>query len=280
MKVRITILCENSVSSPLPVLGEHGFAAFIETDHGNYLFDTGQGLSLSNNAKYLKKDLSMINSVFLSHGHYDHTGGLAHVVKVKGRVHVFAHPDIFAKKYAAVKTNGQENKKYVGMQYERGELERLGTEFTLDTVCKEVAKDIYLTGEVPRLTDHEKGDARLLVEKEGAIFSDPLLDDQSLVIKTDQGLLIVLGCAHAGLINTLRHIGGHFSTERIHTIVGGTHLGFLTDDQLDKTIADLKNFDFKQLGASHCTGPKAAARLLQEIGDRFFFANAGTSLEV
>ncbi len=280
MKVRVTILCENSASPPLPVLGEHGFAAFIETGHGNYLFDTGQGLSLSHNAKYLKKDLSTINSVFLSHGHYDHTGGLTHVVKVKGRVQVFAHPDIFAKKYAAVKTNGQENKKYVGMQCERGELERLGAEFTLDTAGREVAKDIYLTGEVPRLTDYEKGDARLLVEKEGAIFSDPLLDDQSLVIKTDQGLLIVLGCAHAGLINTVRLISGHFTHERIHTIVGGTHLGFLTDDQLDKTIADLKHCDFQQLGASHCTGPKAAARLLQEFGDRFFFANAGTSLEV
>ena len=95
MKIRVTILCENSASPPLPVLGEHGFAAFIETDQGNYLFDTGQGLSLSHNAKYLKKDLSTINSVFLSHGHYDHTGALAHVLKVKGRVGVFAHPDIF-----------------------------------------------------------------------------------------------------------------------------------------------------------------------------------------
>jgi 7,8-dihydropterin-6-yl-methyl-4-(beta-D-ribofuranosyl)aminobenzene 5'-phosphate synthase len=262
------------------VLGEHGFAVFIETDHGNYLFDTGQGLSIAHNAQYLKKDLFTITSVFLSHGHYDHTGGLAHVVKVKGRVQVFAHPDIFAKKYAAVKTNGQENKKYVGMQYERDALERLGAQFTLDTVCKEVAKDIYLTGEVPRTTDYEKGDARLLVERAGAVFPDPLLDDQSLVIKTDQGLVIVLGCAHAGLINTLRHIGGHFSPERIHTIVGGTHLGFLTDDQLDKTIADLRNFHFQQLGASHCTGSKASARLFQEFGDRFFFAHAGTSAEV
>ncbi len=280
MKVRVTILCENSAAPPLPVLGEHGFAAFIETDHGNYLFDTGQGLSLSHNATYLKKDLSSIKSVFLSHGHYDHTGGLAHVVKVKGGVPVFAHPDIFAKKYASVKTNGQENKKYVGMQHERGGLERLGAEFTLDTVCKEVAQDMYLTGEVPRLTDYEKGDPRLLVERSGALIPDPLLDDQSLVIQTDQGLVIVLGCAHAGLINTLQHVRGHFSTERMHTIVGGTHLGFLTDDQLDKTIVDLKDFDFKQLGASHCTGPKEAARLLQEFGDRFFFAHAGTSTEV
>ncbi len=280
MNVRITILCENSVSSPLPVLGEHGFAAFIETDQGNYLFDTGQGLSLSHNAKYLKKDLSTIKSVFISHGHYDHTGGLTHVLKVKGRVPVFAHPDIFAKKYAAVKTNGRESKKYVGMQHERGELERLGAQFALDTTWREVAKDIFLTGEVPRITDYEKGDARLLAEKEGTIFPDPLLDDQSLVIKTSQGLLIVLGCAHAGLINIMRHISGYFRHDRIHIIVGGTHLGFLTNDQLDKTIVDLKNFDFRQLGASHCTGPRASARLFHELGDRFFFAHAGTSTDV
>jgi 7,8-dihydropterin-6-yl-methyl-4-(beta-D-ribofuranosyl)aminobenzene 5'-phosphate synthase len=179
-----------------------------------------------------------------------------------------------------VRNNGQENKKYVGMQFERDELEKQGMHFTLDTVCKEVAKDIYLTGEVPRITDYEKGDVRLLVERGGAVFPDPLLDDQSLVIKTNQGLLIVLGCAHAGVINTVRHITGHFRHDKIHTIVGGTHLGFLTDDQQDKTIADLKNFHFKQLGASHCTGSKASARLFHEFGDRFFFAHAGTDMQL
>jgi 7,8-dihydropterin-6-yl-methyl-4-(beta-D-ribofuranosyl)aminobenzene 5'-phosphate synthase len=280
MDVKITILCENTVPPSLPVLGEHGFAAFIETENGNYLFDTGQGLSIAHNAKYLKKDLSTIKSVFLSHGHYDHTGGLGHVLKVRGRVQVFAHPDIFEKKYAAVRNNGQENKKYVGMQYERGELESLGAQFALRTLFEEVEKDIYLTGEVPRTTDYEKGDTRLLVDKAGSLLPDRIDDDQSLVLKTNQGLLIVLGCAHAGLINTLRHINGYFRHDRIHTIVGGTHLGFLTDDQLDKTIADLKDLDFQQLGASHCTGAKASARLFQEFGDRFFFAHAGTGTQL
>lgn len=280
MNVRVTILCENTVSSSLPVLGEHGFAAFIETANGNHLFDTGQGLSLSHNSQYLKKDIPTIKSVFLSHGHYDHTGGLVHVLQVKRPVQVFAHPDIFSKKYATVRTNGQENKKYVGMQYERDELERRGAQFTLDTVCKEVAEEMYLTGEVPRITEYEKGDARLLVERNGAVLPDPMLDDQSLVIKTERGLLIILGCAHAGLINILKHISAYFEHDGIHTVVGGTHLGFLTDEQLERTIDDLKRFDFKRLGASHCTGAKAAARLFQEFGDRFFFAHAGTSTEV
>ena len=280
MDVRVTILCENSVSSPLPVLGEHGFAAFIETEKGSYLFDTGQGLSISHNAKYLKKDISAIKSVFLSHGHYDHTGGLAHVLKVKAPVQVFAHPDIFAKKYAAVRNNGRENIRYVGMQHGREEYEKQGAQFTLRTSFEQVAGNMYLTGEIPRVTDYEKGDTRLLVDNAGALFPDSMPDDQSLVIKTKRGLLLILGCAHAGLINILKHVSEHFQHETIHTIVGGTHLGFLTDEQLETTIEDLKHFDFKQLGASHCTGPKAAGRLFQEFGDRFFFAHAGTSAAV
>ena len=278
MSIRITILCENTVTPSLPVMGEHGFAVFIETAHGNFLFDIGQGLTITHNAKHLKKDLTSIKSIFLSHGHYDHTGGLPEVLKVKKEVVIYAHPDIFSKKYALVRNNGQENKKQVGMKSAREDLERQGAQFKLNRVFTEVERDIYLTGEVPRITDYEKGDTRLLAERSGLLLPDLLLDDQSLVVKTEQGLLVVLGCAHAGLINILRHIKNYFKNDAIHTIIGGTHLGFLTDTQLENTISDLKRFEFKKLGASHCTGLKAAARLSQEFGDRFFFAIVGTSM--
>ena len=278
MDVQLTVIAENTVPPSLPVLGEHGFAVFLETGNGNFLFDTGQGLTIIHNAKHLKKDLTSIKKIFLSHGHYDHTSGLPELLKLKKEVVIYAHPDIFSKKYAVVRNNGQENKKYVGIKYAREDLERQGAQFILNRVFTEVERDIYLTGEVPRITDYEKGDTRLLVDRGGVSVPDLVLDDQSLVVKTEQGLLVVLGCAHAGLINILRHIKNYFKNDVIHTIIGGTHLGFLKDRQLENTIADLKRFDLKHLGASHCTGLKAAARLSQEYGDRFFFACVGVNI--
>ena len=94
MKTRITILCENLVGK-LIGSGEHGFSAFIETDQGNYLFDTGNGHSVIANSLALHKDLRSIQKIFLSHGHYDHTGGLPEVLKLKGKVDVHAHPHVF-----------------------------------------------------------------------------------------------------------------------------------------------------------------------------------------
>ena len=96
MKTRITILCENLVGKRVG-LGEHGFSAFIETDRGNYLFDTGGGRSIVANSLTFDKDLRTIRKIFLSHGHYDHTGGLPEVLNLKGNVDVHAHPHVFVR---------------------------------------------------------------------------------------------------------------------------------------------------------------------------------------
>src|SRR4030042_3152840 len=107
MSIRITILCENLVGK-LIGSGEHGFSAFIETDRGNYLFDTGSGHSIVANSLILNKDLRSIKKIFLSHGHYDHTGGLPDVLKLKGKVDVHAHPHVFLDRYKIVKEEGRE----------------------------------------------------------------------------------------------------------------------------------------------------------------------------
>jgi len=278
MGIRITILCENTVGTTLPVLGEHGFAVFIEMKRGNYLFDTGQGFSIVHNAQCLTKDLTSIKKIFISHGHYDHTGGLLNVLRLKKEVKVCAHPAIFSRRYALVKINGKETKKSIGIKYKKEYLEKQGAQFIFDRHLHEVDKDIFLTGEVPRTTDFEKGDARLLIENNGKLIPDQILDDQSLILKTKEGLIIILGCSHAGLINILKHILNNLKKEKLHTIIGGTHLGFLREDQLYSTISHLKRYDFRKIGVSHCTGLKAAATLFYEFKDKFFFANVGTSI--
>jgi 7,8-dihydropterin-6-yl-methyl-4-(beta-D-ribofuranosyl)aminobenzene 5'-phosphate synthase len=280
MGLQITVLCENTVGPSLSAVGEHGFAAFIETKNYNYLFDTGQGYSILHNAKCLKKDLTSIKNILLSHGHYDHTGGLLNVLKLKEYLIINAHPHVFSKKYAILKANGKETKRYIGIKCKKEYLEKQGAKFVFNSSFTEVGEGIYLTGEVPRTTGFEKGDLRLLVEDNGSLVPDPLLDDQSLILKTKSGLVIILGCAHSGLINTLQHIESNFKDEKLNTIIGGTHLGFLKEDQLEKTISHLRRYDFKRIGTSHCTGLKAAARLFQEFKDKFFFANVGTSIRI
>ena len=276
MSIQITILCENTVGPSLSTIGEHGFAVFLETPTGNYLFDTGQGPTILKNAKHLNKNLTSLQKIFLSHGHYDHTGGLQQVLKIKNPLEVCAHSRIFDKKYARLKNNGRTSEKYIGMQHTKDYYEKRGANFTLNRFFTKAGKNIYLTGEIPRVTPFEKGDERLLVHDNGHVMPDPLFDDQALVARTKQGLTVILGCAHSGLINTIQYVLDHFKGEPLHAIIGGTHLGFLTEDQLNSTISDLRNRDFQILGVSHCTGLKAASRLFQEFQQKCYFATVGT----
>jgi len=278
MKTRITILCENLVGR-LVGSGEHGFSAFIETDQGNYLFDTGSGNSIVANSLILNKDLKSIRKIFLSHGHYDHTGGLPEVLKLKGNVDVHAHPHVFSDRIAVLKENGKETKRFVGIPYKKGYLESLGANFISNSDFVEVEKGVFLTGEVPKKTSFEKPDPRLFSEINGKTEPDLFLDDQSLTMQSEKGLILILGCAHSGMINIIHHVINKTGKQKFYAILGGTHLDFLTPEQLEESIKSLKEVKIDKIGVSHCTGMRAAFRLHQEFGDRFFYGCVGSVLE-
>lgn len=279
MKTRITILCENLVGR-LVGLGEHGFSAFIETDKGNYLFDTGSGRSIVANSLILNKDLKSIRKIFLSHGHYDHTGGLPEVLKMSGKVDVHGHPHVFLDRIAVLKEENKETKRFVGIPYKKGYLESLGADFIMNTDFIQFEQGMFLTGEVPRKTPFEKPDPRLFSEIDGKATQDIFLDDQSLVLYTDKGLILILGCAHSGMINIIHHVVAKTGKEKFYAILGGTHLDFLTPEQLEESITSLKKMEVEKIGVSHCTGMRAAFRLHQEFGDRCFYGCVGSVFEV
>jgi 7,8-dihydropterin-6-yl-methyl-4-(beta-D-ribofuranosyl)aminobenzene 5'-phosphate synthase len=274
-KAKITVLADNCVVRPLPLIGEHGFAAFVEREGEALLFDTGQGFALLQNARVLGIDLRRARAVALSHGHYDHTGGLAAFLSLTGPRPVHAHPGLFAPR-SWKRPDGEALS--IAIPFDRAALEGRGAVFHLDEKWRELLPGFHLTGEVPRLTSFEGGDATLVSEPSGA--PDPHPDDLSLVVEGEEGLAVLLGCAHAGVVNILRHVQARFPGRPLHTVMGGTHLGFASEAQLAATIEELRGMGVRRLGASHCTGLAAACRLHAALGDRFFFAGAGTVAEV
>jgi 7,8-dihydropterin-6-yl-methyl-4-(beta-D-ribofuranosyl)aminobenzene 5'-phosphate synthase len=280
MSIKVVTLSDNTAAMRFGILAEHGFSVYLEAEGTRLLFDTGQSISAAHNAKLLGIDLACV-PVALSHGHYDHTGGLAGVLKTAGPRTVFCHPDVFSARYAVL----QGVIRPLGIPESREDLELLGAKFNISKQARQIGDGIWLTGEIPRINDYELPENYLLV-MDPTKRVDPLLDDQALVLETKLGLLIILGCAHAGLINTIEHAKKITGKEEIAGIVGGTHLGFPGGDKstgkirLAKTIQALKRYEIRLLAVSHCTGLEAAAMFSKEFGESFVFNNAGTVIDI
>ena len=277
MAIRITTLSENTANRG-DLLGEWGLSILVETEEAMVLLDAGKTYSVVHNADALGIDLRKIDQVVLSHGHSDHTGGLRDLLRRIGKgVEIIAHPDIWQAKYA--RFQGEEGR-YVGIPFQRDELESRGAAFQLTAAPVHITRDLMTTGEIPMVTPFEEIDGALFV-KEGSDWKpDKVMDDMAVVVNTKQGLVIILGCAHRGIINTLYHAQQISGTTEIHTLIGGSHLISASEERLWQTIAVLRDLDVQRLGLCHCTDLPAAALLAQEFGERFFFNKAGTIIDL
>ena len=271
MEIKIATLSENTANYGF--CGEWGLSIMVEASGRKILLDTGLSFTAVYNAQRMGIDMSDIDVIVLSHGHADHTGGLGDVLKTAGPKKIIAHPDIWAKKYVK---RGDEKERYIGIPFAMEELEAMGASFALSRESVRIADDIMTTGEIPMVTDYEAIDPGLYVKEEGRQRPDELADDLALVIDADFGLVVILGCAHRGVINTLYRARELTGKKRIYAVIGGAHLFGASEERLVMTTAALREMEVQRLALSHCTGFAASAYLAQEFGASFFLNNAGT----
>jgi len=276
VKFKVTTLCENNIGhGSQNLIGEHGLSFYVEADDRRILFDTGQNLGLSNNAEILGIDLSRIDTVVLSHGHYDHSSGLKSLLDCNTNFTLHAHPDVFSSK---VRGAG-DGHKYIGIPIDRHDLEQKGIKIQLDKDPVSLAAGITTTGEIPFTNDFEAVGSEFYLKNGDDFTADTLADDRALILDTKKGLLVLLGCSHRGVINTLNHVTQIAGRNTIHAILGGLHLGKASDEKLEKIVDHLHTFGLDKIGVGHCTGPKAFVALANEFKERVFLNTVGNVME-
>jgi 7,8-dihydropterin-6-yl-methyl-4-(beta-D-ribofuranosyl)aminobenzene 5'-phosphate synthase len=249
-------------------IGEWGFAALVVADGHRFLFDTGaRPETVLQNARELKIDLSNVTTVILSHHHGDHVGGLVTLRRemgkrnseALGRTHVGA--GIFLSRPGP---ESQESNEALAVQRE---YEALGGSFVVVDRPTELFPGVWLTGPVPRTYPERNWSLkRKIRQTDGREIEDNVPEDMSLVLDTNKGLVVVSGCGHAGIINTLEYARRKVRETQVHAALGGFHLFEADTATLDWTAAKLRGFELRNLLGAHCTGIEPVYGLRQRLG--------------
>jgi 7,8-dihydropterin-6-yl-methyl-4-(beta-D-ribofuranosyl)aminobenzene 5'-phosphate synthase len=270
----VTVLVDDSVQGR-SLQAEHGLSFFIRTDRQCVLFDTGQTDLLLRNAGVLDVSLADLQAIAISHGHYDHTGGLKTAREQAPQSRLYLHPAAVAPKFAGNPDGSSRNIGMIDPVLET--VRQAGDAVVWTTKPTQIADGIFLTGEIPRRTSFEDTGGRFFLD-EVCARPDPLIDDQALFFDTQEGVVMLVGCAHAGLVNTVeyvRHITGH---RPIHAVLGGFHLLEAGAERIGKTLEAIQRWDPQRIAPGHCTGMPALARLWSALPDRCSTCAVGASI--
>ena len=281
-KLKLAVLAEDSVGdSQRGVIAKHGLSFLIETegktDKVSLLMDTGPSPDIVlHNAEKMGVDLTKIDAVFLSHGHYDHTGGLIGILKqIDKEVPVIAHPEVFGLKLKLVPSL-----KYIGSPCKPSEVEASGGVLLLARNPVTIARGIMTSGEIERNVAYEKVEDFWTVEDE--TFKEDLMpDDQALAINVEgKGLVVLSGCAHSGIINTIRTVQKVTGVSKVGAILGGFHLVSADNKRIQLTVEELLKTNPEVIGPCHCTGSKAVDRLVKAFGGVCKALKTGDTIEI
>lgn len=280
MKWKLTTLIENHEDAEGKLACEHGLSVLIEGERFRMLMDTGQSGAFYDNAKKMGLSLSGLDCVLLSHAHYDHTGGFFRLMREEGmpeRVYVGKH---FFRKCYHRKSDGR--MKFIGTKFDGQMFRELGVPVEeIDSDFLEIAKGAVLYRYFDRDISYEKPDPNFFYQEENPscgsfgrcmdsmdYFPDYFEDETVLALDTAEGLFVVAGCSHPGIVNILTTISDR-SGKHICGVIGGTHLVDADEERVRKTVEDFKKLGIRYVGVSHCTGDNNIAILKESFGGSF-----------
>jgi 7,8-dihydropterin-6-yl-methyl-4-(beta-D-ribofuranosyl)aminobenzene 5'-phosphate synthase len=273
--MKITILVDNQAKPGLAA--EHGLSFLIETAETTILFDTGQGTAFQANADKLGIRPETASVLVLSHGHYDHTGNVLDVLERNPKIPVYAHSLAVLRRYS-LHADGTLKDVSMPRECRRALTSHLSGRFVRSDIPTRIAPGIGVTGRVPRRHPFEDTGGNFYLDYELGL-TDPVDDDQSLWFETPEGVVVVTGCCHCGLLNLLDFIRETTGIPRIHAIVGGLHLHSASKERLGATVRTLRNLDVRRIHPCHCTGDSAVEVLQDQLGDSVMPVRAGDILE-
>jgi len=269
--VRITVVVDDTARGE-GMVAEHGLALWVEADEHRILFDTGQGLAIARNVPRLGIPLEQAEAIVLSHGHYDHTNGLDYVLKHASGATVYMHPAAIEPKWFCADDRPP---RWIGISDQSREaLDACKLPIKETVKPTEIFPGVWATGEIPRRTS-EVGRLKSVFIDESATRPDLLLDDQALFLETKAGLIVLLGCTHAGLTNTLDYIAELAGQTQIHAVIGGTHLIGADDSTLAAAADTMARYQVEFLAPMHCTGDHAWAYLYSRFPNQCKVVGAG-----
>lgn len=262
-RVKVTVLSSNLANGA--AVGEWGLSALVEVDDRCILFDAGRYPdTVIRNAEALDVDLSCVSDVVFSHFHFDHTTGLLPLIEnlrsrnpdAIERIHV-AEGFFSSRRRAGTEGDAEVNQ----MIALRETIEALGVEIRVHSQATEIFPAVWVSGPVARRHPEQNYSAALNVAMEGEWVRDFVPESQALVVRTDEGPIVLLGCGHSGVVNALDHIQDTIQDEAVHALMGGLHLFAADDETLEWTAARLLEIGVENLMAGHCTGIEPLMRL-------------------
>ena len=280
--LEITTIVENTATIDRPTLwAQHGLSLLVKIDLGGsrltILFDTGPSEeTFLHNTEVMKIDLKEVDLIFISHGHYDHTSALLAALKCIGRrVPVIAHPAAFKPKLKA-----EPHLTHIGIPSKPSEVEAAGGVLLCAKSPVTLSESVLTSGEIERSTPFEKTEAFYTI-KESQFTKDLLVDDQALIVKAEgKGIVVILGCAHSGVINTIRQAQRLTEAKEIYAVAGGFHLVRADEELIKRTIEELLQINPKYVAPCHCTGLNATCNLIKAFGERCKPLTTGSYLKI